>query len=220
MRRKKEVKDYDRDKKQYISYSAFPETLTPHSSAIGIYIEVRAPFVLVSNKASWVYFIKLDEKSDSYTCDHVIQSNFAKAGQIYLLNAEPGRYAVVASCQKQTPIAQPSHTYTTFFPKELIKLTEVTVVPEEISFMGKYIVKHYVGLKNADDAQLHYARLITPNVKSGMLSRAFSGKTICRGTLLKENRDKQAEIKFLNKALKHLKGTNWVDSIQKQLRLL
>ena len=38
--------------------------------------------------------------------------------------------------------------YTTFFPEELIKLTEVTVPAKAIVFMGEYIVDLNTGIEN------------------------------------------------------------------------
>ena len=176
-----------------------PKPLDPQRAIIGISVKNRAPIRVIAQKNTVVYFIKVDKEEDLYTQEDIIQSNYANGGQVYLLNAEPGRYAAVASFYLRV-----GNKWTTIFPKELIKLTEVTVAPGTIAFMGDYVVDSDTGTENYDDAQSHYSRLV------------YTGYHY-DGSLHEENRDKQAEIGFLTNALEHFKDTGWVNVIQRRM---
>jgi hypothetical protein len=207
-----------------------PKPADPQRSAIGISADMRALGFHYS--CDQVYFIKVDEGEDLYTQGTLIQSNYTKGGQIYLLNAKPGRYAVVAIVDFKKMIIPASsapssgfsisftprsdYSYTTFLPKNVIKLTEVTVAPGTIAFAGKYVVNANMGFEDADDAQLHYFQLVAPGAKIDFISMGFSGRIYYRGSLHMEHRDKQAENEFLNNALENLKNTAWADIIHKR----
>jgi len=217
--------------------------LSSEMPAIGIAIKIRAPVKIFSSKPNRVYFIKLDEADSAASANYLvqsnqlIQSNYVNQNQMYLLNAKPGRYAVVAAFHsKSTPnipgggspgksgvsvsvgVNMPSETkYNTFFSKELIKLTEVTVKPGEMVFMGDYVIDQSTGFKEADDTQSYYLQLIAPGAKTGYMSMAFSGSNYYRGALHEHKRDRQAEMQFLTNALEHLKGTEWVKMIDKEM---
>jgi hypothetical protein len=217
--------------------------LSSEMSAIGIAVKTRAPLKLFGDKANMVYFIKLDEVDSVARANYMvqsnqlIQSNYVRKNQIYLLNAKPGRYAVVATFySKSTPnlpsesgpaksgvsvsigLNMPSENkYTTFFSKEIIKLTEVSVRPGAFAFIGDYVIDQSTGFKEADDAQLHYLQLIAPGAKTGYLSMAFSGSNYYKGSLHEHKRDEQAKKQFLTNALEHLQGTEWTSIIHKEM---
>ncbi len=210
-----------------------PPAPQPQRAIIGISTRIRAPVKISSMMAKQVYFIKVDKEEDLYNQQNLIPSNYVEGGQVYLLNAEPGRYAAVVVIT--TPSGGgggiPSgggvgvgvrikKTYRTFLSEEIIKLTEVTVAPESMVFMGEYVVDTSVGLKDADDAQLHYKELLAPGVKTGIVRMAFSGPVYWTGRLHKENRDEQAEMKFLTNALEQFKGSDWINIIQKRIEEL
>lgn len=223
-----------------------PKPWDAESSAIGISVRVRPPIKLFgSNEANVVYFIKLDEEGDVAAQDyfvqsnHLLQSNYADDGQIYLLNAEPGRYAVVAVFHAtDAPAAAPSETsgggvsvtidlndpgelkFFTFLSKDVIQLTEVTVAPGVIVFMGDYVIDQSWSLKDADDTQSYYFNLIVPDAKTGFLSKAFSGKDYSKGSLHKRQRDSQAEMNFLIEALQDLEETGWSNLIHRRMEEL
>ena len=213
-----------------------PKPQDPQSAAIGISVKLRAPIRIFSNNADMVYFIKIDEEGDLYNQERFIRSNYLKGGQVYFLNVEPGRYAAVACYQvKSVPKMNPytghmsgttESEYTTFFPEELIKLTEVLVEAGTIQFMGTYVVDQNLGFQEADNAQLHYFQLIAPGayfepVTTMLLSMITGhGKYCYAGSLHEEHCDKQDEIEFLTNALKHFKNSDWFYSVQKRLEEL
>jgi hypothetical protein len=210
-----------------------PKPQEPQSAAIGISIKLRAPIRIFSSNADMVYFIKIDEEGDLYNQDRFIRSNYLKDGQVYFLNVEPGRYAAVACYQiKSVPKMNPytghmsgrtESEYTTFFPEELIKLTEVSVEAGTIKFMGTYVVDQTVGFQEADNAQLHYFQLIAPGAYFGPVTTLLlsmlsgHGDYYYAGSLHEEHCDKEHEIRFLTSALKHFKNSDWIYNVQKRL---
>ena len=194
-----------------------PKPLDPQRAIIGIAVKTRAPLRIVVDKADQVYFIKIHEAGDLYTRESFIRSTFGKDGQVYFLNAKPGRYAAVA-CYKRKPLI--NFQALSFFSKELIRLTEVTVDPGTIVFAGEYVVDQAMGVIEGDDAQVHYAQLSAPGLD---LKRRFIGpfgEYYYSCALHKECRDKQAEIRFMTNALEHLKDTGWTNIILNRIHEL
>ena len=193
-------------------------------AAIGISVNTRAPIKAFTDNPHMVYFIKVDNDEDLYTQSNFIRSNYAKDGQIYLLNAKPGRYAVVG-CYIKKRVGMVTE-YTTFFPKELIKLTEVTVAPGTTAFMGEYVIDMSVGLEDADECQRHYCQIIAPGALTEASKMTIApllkghGEYLYKGSLHEKHLDKEAEIRFLNNALEHFEGTGWTSIIQKRIESL
>ena len=194
-----------------------PRPLGPGSAAIGISVKIYQIGPDLSPQQ--IYLIKLNEGEDLYTQGNFIRSNYFKGGQAYFLNLKPGRYAAVGShTNVRAPFGR-TWEYKAFFPKELIKLTEVTVAPGTLAFMGKYVVKQSMSFEDADEVQLHYLHLIAPGALTGW-SRILTTKQSYRGLLLEEHCDKQDEIDFLTNAQKHFKDSAWINIVQKRLEEL
>ena len=207
-----------------------PAPMDETSSGIGIRVKTRAPIKLFSNKPDRVFFIRLPEGGRSpYTTDQLIASNYLKGEYVYLLNVPPGRYAAVATSRTQSgsPFAPPTEggvsvtlsvgrtNYTTFFSEELIKQTEVTVGPASIAFAGEFVIDTTVGLKGAEDVQLHYFRLLAPGAenRSG-LAAIFSGDYHYRGSLHDVRKDQEATQRFLKKTREYLGEAGWCRMLQ------
>lgn len=191
-----------------------PRMGDPQTSVVGIQVEIQAPIGIFSSKPDRIFFVRIDGEDD-ITQTQVIPSSFAKEGRIYLLNAKPGQYAaVVAFSWRRTgsPFVGKA-SYTTYFSKELIEATRVDVGRGEVAFMGSYVVKQSVGLKDADPIQNHYAELLAPgSAKSGfvhLLSAALSGDYDYRGTVKAAKRDGDARAQFLSKAKADLADGGW-----------
>lgn len=207
-----------------------PEPLASNSSMIALAVTNRAPIKLFSNSPDRVYFVRLEEGDSPNTATSLVPSNYAKGNYIYLLNAEPGRYAAVASMRVQQRMAAPAapssglsvtfgsaskSTYTSYFAEDLIEMTQVTVTPGTVNVIGEYTVDD-AKLKDADNAQLHYYRLIEPGAeKNRGLLALFSAELAIsyRGSLHEVKRDAEAEAKFLAAAKKHLGDTGWSEII-------
>ncbi len=203
-------------------------------SIIGISLKVRAPIKIFSNKPETVFFARIDEDKELFTKDNFIRSNYAKDGQVYLLNAKPGRYVAIGCFYKKTPAGQKStdfatsyaqrpSNFTTFFSEDLITLTDVTVGSGKVVFMGKFVVDSSAGLKNADATQAHYAEIIAPYAEIGVTASIISSLLSIEqdyyftGSVHLDERDKQAEMTFLTNAVKHFKGSDWVKIFQRQI---
>lgn len=199
-----------------------PRMEDPQTSAVGIQVETQAPIGILSQTPDRIFFVKLDGEGD-ITQSQVIASNFAKDGRIYLLNAKPGKYAAVAAFRSQAglpfaPAPQPGVSvsvsigktgYTTYFSKELIEATKVDVGHGEVAFMGSYIVKTSVGLRDAEPIQNHYAELLAPGAPKSGFGHLLSGDYHYRGTISEAKRDKDARTEFLRKANDDLAEGGW-----------
>jgi hypothetical protein len=196
-----------------------PALIDSERAAIGICVKTSPPVSIFGAEcADMVYFIKVNDVEDLGSAEYCIQSNYKKGDQIYLLNAKPGRYSVVASyLVKSTPLA-PTVKYTTIFAKDIIELAQKDVQPGKMVFMGEYIINQSSGISDdADDAQLHYIQIIAPGESTGWLGGVFSGQNYYEGSLNEEKCDKQTEYMFLKNAKKQFDGTGWVALIQKSL---
>ena len=187
-----------------------PEPLSGSSSGIGIAVKNRAPIRLFGNRPDRIYFVKLDDGSNATAATRVLPSNYARGKYVYLLNAQPGRYAAVASFRRQVVLGAPTSKYSVYFSEELIKVTEITVHPAEMSFMGEFVVDTSLGLKKADKTQLHYHGLIGSGDPQGWL---MSLDYAYRGSMHKSARNQELEAKFLAAAQKHLGAGGWSDII-------
>ncbi|MFI5304929.1 MAG: hypothetical protein ACHQYP_09070 [Nitrospiria bacterium] len=212
-------------------FQPVPKSFDQQSSAIGISLEVRGPAKLNTIKMDMVYFIRLDEKDLPYNKKEVIQSNYSSSDSFYFLNAQPGRYAVVAASSYierggNTNGLPNSTSYRVFFPKNLINKSVVTVTPGSFNFIGAYTVGTSLGLGDADEAQLHYSNILQPEGAVSMGNNLFSsmlvgGMSVTYTANLKNfNLNKETEKAFLGITEKNLKAAGWTNLIaQRKLAL-
>ena len=200
-----------------------PGPLDSQSAALGISVKLKAPIELFSRHPDRVYFVKVDKDDDIYTASQIIPSNYVKGDYVYLLNATPGRYAVVASFLEQRGQMGRSTTYTTFFSEEVIKRTQTVVTSGAMAFMGEYVLGTSGSFDEADNAQRHYFHSLAPNalmgtgVMANILSGMTSGTFYYSGMLKEEHKETQAEKSFLDTSAESFKGTGWGDRLQKRL---
>ena len=189
-----------------------PGMSNPQSSAIAIDLTLNAPIGVFSNKPAQVYFAKIDNQ-DGLLQQQVIRSNFVKDGRAYLLNARPGTYVVVGDFFLP-PMQVSKGTYTTYFSKELVEQTKVTVQENDFIFIGSYVVDDSVGLDGADEVQIHYKNILAPAETTGLLGMSFSGAVHYRGTLRERKVDEQTRTEFFQKAKDDLAGSGWATRIK------
>lgn len=166
----------------------------PQASAIAIDLTLKAPIGVFNNKPAQVYFAKIDNQ-DGLLQQQVIRSNFVKDGRAYLLNVRPGTYVAVGDFFLP-PMQVSKGTYTTYFSKELVEQTKVTVLENDFVFMGSYVVGDSVGLDGADEVQAHYKNILAPGETTGLLGMSFSGAVHYRGTLRERKVDEQTRAEF------------------------
>ncbi len=192
----------------------------PETSAIGIQIKIEYPVGWGSWEPTRVYFVKIDDEGDIIQ-DQVIPSNFAKDGRIYLLNAEPGKYAAVVShisnhSGRQYPGGGSSATATTYFSKELIEATKVNVGLGEFAFMGSYVVKTlavwnwvFADPVQYDPVQDHYRNLVRPTTQYSVCSIGSDSRRCYYGRVGEAKRDDDTRAEFISSARDDLAEGGW-----------
>jgi len=83
----------------------------------------------------WPNYSWKEQESLAYRARNLVESNFSQKGDVYLFNAEPGRYVAVGALLVYTAPGQ-TVAYHSFFSTEIVARTEVTVTPGQIAFMG------------------------------------------------------------------------------------
>ena len=184
-----------------------PEMNQPQSSALAIDILVKPPMGIGSHDPERVYFVRI-AGTDDLKQQATVRSNYVKGSRAYLFNVRPGTYVAVASMFR-TPGLQ-TGAYMTYFPRNVLEQTRVTVHEGELAFMGQYVLGTSVGLDGADEVQTYYKNVIAPGEASGLLSMAFSGSVHYRGSLLEHKADEQTRRAFLQQAKDDLAGSGWV----------
>ncbi|MFQ5528637.1 MAG: hypothetical protein ACE5GX_20575, partial [Thermoanaerobaculia bacterium] len=157
----------------------------PMSGSIGVTVRTRPPAKIGPGlPAVEIFFVKLEDGEEAFGATDLIPSNYSNKKQVYLLNADPGRYVAVAAglgSTKGPAVGVPlgggkvggvdvsfgmssgtTIDYSAFFSIAMISETETRVVPQEMAFMGEYLVSTSTKMKKADAAQAHYFRLLLP----------------------------------------------------------
>ena len=176
------------------THYVIPDVSRPQSSGIGIQIE---PVLTGRLSIGRVYFVKIDDQ-DGLLQRGVFVSNYIKDYRAYLLNVRPGTYAAVAEANELSNGVQ----MTTYFSKEFVQATKVTIKEGELVFMGSYQVETSGGLDGADELQLHYVNVI------GLTARRHA-----RGTLREVKNNEASRIDFLVRAKEDLAGSKWGERI-------
>ena len=180
------------------------------SSVLGVSIQT-VTLKIFKNRQDTVYFVKLDEKDGTLLVSRVIPCNYTRGNYAYLINAEPGRYAAVASFFQQS-----DNTYNSFFDMNTIQNTVTVVGPGQIVYMGDFSVANslkniYNNIeKNGDKAQLHYYNLL----------KSFIYGTHYCGSLIKADRERQSEKNFLFQTKDYFKDSDWLKMINEKIELL
>lgn len=198
--------------------TGLPARSGPERGGIGISVQVR-PLIglaIFTRTSQRVYFVRVDGEAGLFAQDHFILSNYSADGWVYLLDAQPGRYAAVASVSSKQ-----GRDDVIVFSKQLIEATVVTVSPGAMAFMGEYLVDTSYSVEHADTAQRHYLKVIRPSAIIGFTATLPTNVMFYRGSALEAKRDQATEMRFLSTAAGHLQGTEWnglLDRATKDLR--
>jgi len=177
------------------------------ANAIAVGISMKEKGFLSSPHVFGAYFVRLEQKEDILRQDRFIYSNIWSNGYVYLLNAQPGRYAVVAV----TSIS--GETY--FLQESLIQQTVTTVAPGTIGYLGDYDVKRSWHGPTADNDSIE-------NYYFHLLPRQGSRHTYV-AQMLSGTHDEQGESEFLrltDEGLLAQAGGAWSTWIQQRLQTL
>jgi hypothetical protein len=157
--------------------------------------------------------MKLDEQHQSeFTKGELLPSNYVEDRYVYLLNAEPGRYVAVASTRAQSgfgPLIGETH-YTTYFPEDMIKVTEIMVEPGNLAYMGTFSLKQTVGLDGADKTQIYFYRMLAPGDERESSQGSYSSGTwTYRGSLREAVQSEGEQAVFREHAQEVLAEVGW-----------
>ena len=192
----------------------------PGRGSIGVTIRAIPPMKIGRMTAVQVFFARPADGEDVLNSEYVVSSNYSNKKQVYLLNAEPGRYVAVAA---RLPGTGPGFTYAAFFSKEMLPEMEVTVVPGELVFMGDFLLQTSTKMDQADPAQSYFYRLIWPEAaNSGFLKRTFSGQASYTATLRRVTKTVERELDFWSLAQRKVfkKEPAWRAFAERQQQIL
>ena len=208
-------------------------TLTPMASAtsvpvkapdpgrgiIGVKIKVIPPVKIGGNFADAVYFVRVVADTDPFGAESFIQSNYSMGSNVYLLNAEPGRYVAIgckftnkpAPAGVGMPVAPgfsvglsiaPGPGMVVFSKADILQ-TEVEVRAGAVVFMGEIKAQSSTKTRESDEAQAHYLRMISPAATDqGSMARALSGNLVYTAVFKSIVRGEAAETEFWSEATK------------------
>lgn len=171
----------------------------------------------------------------------IFASNYNKHGRAYLINAEPGKYAVIALLVrvKQSNLrigigirggnVTSSSYYSdtsgaTFFSEEIVKKSTVEIKPGELVFAGNFLVKKLPDVTKGDSAQQRYYREFVElvekedpalaNVKVKKKKIKKKPKRRCARGVLKKH--EPLDMTSFLRIKSDFRGTGWNDIIQKR----
>jgi len=181
------------------------EAPDPGRGVVGVRIKVIPPAKMGSNSADAVYFVRVVEDGDRFDAESLIHSNYSKGQHAYLLNAKPGRYVAVGC---EIDMGSGGGRGSVVFSKEGIRQTEIEVAAGSIVFMGEIEAQSSTKTSEADEAQAHYLRLISPSAANkGFMSRAMSGNYAYTASFKSVARDEATATAFWSEAIeKHFKN--------------
>jgi hypothetical protein len=165
-----------------------------------------------------VQFVRIENDGDQYAAGALIESTLAgDDGRVYLLNAEPGKYAAVAYRTRGGGLVAIRDTQWLMLEKPLIDATIVDVVPGAMAFAGVYVTGGTPWRSNAenleedkayaaDSAQVHYLAMMFPDAEEkSTFARIYGKNPVYLGNHLPKRspgRDAEAEREFWEAARK------------------
>jgi hypothetical protein len=172
----------------------------PARGIIGVKVKVFPPAQTGWSAADVVYFVRIEKDSDRFGASSVIRSNFIKGGHIYLLNALPGRYAVVGC---EFVLGTAGDVGRAAFSQADILRSEADVTAGGVVYMGAIEAESSTKTQEADPAQAHYLRVIGSTAPS---RKGFAGSFDYTAEFTRLVRDPAAARAFWNRAIsKHFK---------------
>jgi len=175
--------------------------------AIGISMKQVVPFFGPS-RIGRVYFVRLEEREEILKQDRFIRSDTSSNDYVYLMNAQPGRYAAVAFSLPAGELSWDLY----LLQKALIQQTVTTVAPGTIGYLGEFILLRGLGMRKVggDSIQNHYASILSGEY----LNNVYVAE------LLSSTQDEQTKKQFLRVTDEELlknSGGAWSAWIQQQL---
>jgi hypothetical protein len=159
-----------------VSLAPAPQAISVHLQApdparglIGVSIGVRLGKGMGGNTTEVVYFVPAEKAAGEFGAEDVIVSNFDKAGNVYLLNAKPGRYVAIGA---EVLFAMPKKRTVVVFSKSTIPLTEIEARAGKVAFMGAISAESSMKWLELDNVQAKTLNFISGHSKTlGVLDR-------------------------------------------------
>lgn len=206
--------------------SQLPKTLenpsVKNNSIIGVNITHNEIIPFIKHTPDIVFFAKLADPA-KIESGKIINSNYKYGDNLYLVNAEPGTYVIVATWwQTRDPfIRQPIEKgkYVSFYTAPLIEATRFEVKPGTFTYLGHFRVEDRDEENCDDDVRYTYRSMlesyIPPTDLINCTTGMFSGNSIYTGKLIShEADDKDEAADFIKDTEKAFKGTGWLQYIR------
>lgn len=123
-----------------------PKKTSPQSTGLGIVLEQC--YLLGCSSPAVVYFARLDAAGSLTNPKTILKSNYLSGGRVYLLNAPPGIYAVVAIQNARLALSDsPQEAQilergdAVFLPRQIAEGTVTKISKGEFRYLGAYKVK-------------------------------------------------------------------------------
>jgi hypothetical protein len=182
------------------------------ANAVIVGLSMKVKTFLDSYPIEGAYFVRLEEKEDILKQDRLMFAEH-NGHYAYLLNAQPGRYAVVAVLY---PYRLFGDSYIHLLPKSLIEQTITTVAPGTVGYLGDYEIERsglYSGSSD-DDVFRYYFNLFStrPNDGARIYSLALPLKSV------RDEHSVQQFLQLTDEKLLDKRGGRWSSWIQEQLQ--
>ena len=135
-----------------------PVPATAGASVVALALRTRPDREVRTGRPVQAYFVKLAEGTDAAKQPVLLRSNFTEGGVMYLLDAEPGRYAAVACYGRGE-----GREWTAYFPEDLILASAKDVPEGKAVLLGSFEMDLRPITTTGDEAQHHYFQLLWPN---------------------------------------------------------
>ena len=183
----------------------------PAKGTIGL--RLTNQYGMAKESADVVYFVRVAEGAEVPDDAPLIPSNFGKERNIYLLNAEPGRYVVVAA----EVVRPPAKSRTVLLlAKEYYSQTAIEVKAGAVVFLGEVAVKSSPKSYEIDETQARNLNTImkistTLNVLDRSMGNKFAGPAVFKSV----GRGDDVELEFwLEATHNHFRGEDpWISFI-------
>ena len=189
------------------------------AAAVATLIVAKNLFGGDSSIAQQIYFIKVD-KSRNLLGHKIITSTYKNDRNIYLLNAEPGTYAIVGYYVKQVQNnagVQTTYNYYYVFDQKSIEKSKFELKSNETKILGQVRTGAGSSLTEGDAAQNHYGEILAPGASGwtgfgkNVLSAMFSGISTYRVPAQIEaiEYDQLVRTQILDGVIDDWSGTTW-----------
>jgi hypothetical protein len=174
------------------------EAPDPARGLIGVTVDLRIHGTITGGVADTVYFVRAEKAAEAFGAESVIVSNFNKGGNVYLLNAEPGRYVAIGAEFLNAGLT--TRTVVVFTKADLAQ-TEVEVRAGSVAFMGEIKAFGSMKQRELDPAQANSLNIILAHSKTlGAMDRVLNPNFAFPGVIKSVERGEAADSDFWNSA--------------------